>query len=159
MPDLLVKLYSLPDLAPSRKEMARQEIEVRPALAPEKHLVVSWIEENFNSAWASEAEVAFANHPVTCLVAVDQKEGKIVGFACYEATMRNYFGPLGVAPSYRGRGVGRALFLEALSGLKHLGYAYCIIGGAGPVPFYARAADVIVIEDSRLGIYKGLLKK
>lgn len=128
-------------------------------MAPEKHVVTAWIEDYFSPAWASEADVAFANHPVTCLVAIDQTKGQIGGFACYEATIRNYFGPVGVDPALRGRGIGKALFLEALYGLKQLGYAYCVIGGAGPVDFYAKTAGAIVIPDSVPGIYQGMLKK
>lgn len=158
MPDMLVKLYELPELTGIRQRMKKEQIVIRPGLAPEKHLVLAWIEEKFSSAWASEADVAFANFPVTCLVAIDQVGGKIAGFACYEATMRNYFGPLGVDPEYQGRGIGKALLLEALVGLKHLGYAYCIIGGAGPVDFYAKTAGAIPIEDSKPGVYKGLLR-
>lgn len=159
MPDMLVKLYNLPDLTPTRKRMEEENITIRPALAPEKHVVLAWIEEHFGKGWASEADVAFANHPVTCLIAIDEDKRQIAGFGCYEATMRNYFGPVGVDPTYRGRGVGKALFLESLAGLKELGYGYCIIGGAGPVEFYQATAGAIVIEDSRPGIYKGLLKE
>lgn len=159
MPDMLVKLYALPDLDPIRKEMEKHGIVVRPGLAPEKHIVLAWIEEKFGPGWASEADVAFANHPVTCLVAIDEERGQLAGFACYEATMRNFFGPVGVDPAYRGRGIGKALFVEALYGLKQLGYGYCVIGGAGPVGFYAQTAGAIVIEDSIPGVYKGLLRK
>lgn len=159
MPDMLVKLYELPGLASVQEEMAAQNIMVRKCLAPEKHIVLWWIKKHFNPSWASEADKAFANHPITCLVAVDEKGEKIAGFACYESTMRNFFGPIGVLPAYRGRGVGKALFLESLYGLKNLGYAYCIIGGAGPVEFYARTAGAVLIEGSVPGIYRGLLRK
>lgn len=159
MPDMLVKLYDLPELAPVQAEMKEQQIIIRPGLAPEKHVVLDWIGERFRPSWVSEADVAFANHPVTCLLAIDEQTEKLVGFACYEATTRNYFGPIGVDPTYRGKGIGKALFIEALYGLKQLGYAYCIIGGAGPVDFYAKTANAIVIEDSSPGVYKGMLRK
>ncbi|HHY10244.1 MAG TPA: GNAT family N-acetyltransferase [Firmicutes bacterium] len=159
MPDMLVKLYELPDLGPVRREMADQNIVVRNCLAPEKHIVLAWIEKHFNATWASEAAKAFANHPVTCIVAIDEKKEEIAGFACYESTLRNFFGPTGVKPDYRGRGIGKALFLESLYGLKNMGYGYCIIGGAGPVDFYAKTAGAVVIEGSTPGIYKGLLRE
>lgn len=159
MPDMLVKLYDLPDLSPVREAMTKQNITVRPALPPEKHLVLEWIADTFGQGWVSEADVAFSNQPCSCIIAVDEKESRLIGFACYEATCKNYFGPTGVDPEYRGRGIGRALFLEALYGLKSLGYAYCIIGGAGPVEFYRKTAGAIPIEDSVPGIYKGMLKK
>ena len=159
MPDMLVKLYDLPDLRPVKEAMEEQNITIRPALPPEKHLVLEWITKMFGPKWASEADVAFANQPCSCLIAVDESQARLVGFACYEATCRNYFGPTGVDPEYRGRGIGKALFLEGLQGLKNLGYAYCIIGGAGPVEFYQKTAGAIIIEDSVPGIYQGMLRK
>ena len=51
------------------------------------------------------------------------------------------------------------LLLETLLlwGLADLGYAYAIIGAAGPVEFYAKAVGATVIPDSSPGIYADLL--
>jgi hypothetical protein len=38
------------------------------------------------------------------------------------------------------------------------GYAYAIIGGVGPVEFYAKTVGAIVIAGSQPGIYGGMLK-
>jgi hypothetical protein len=40
---------------------------------------------------------------VACFIAV--REGRLCGFAAYEATCRNFFGPLGVAAGDRTSGV------------------------------------------------------
>jgi predicted N-acetyltransferase YhbS len=61
--------------------------------------------------------------------------------------------------SERGNGVGKALLLACLHGLREMGYVYGIIGGAGPVEFYAKAVGAKVIEDSVPGIYTDLLNK
>ena len=42
------------------------------------------------------------------------REKELIGFACYEATARNFFGPMAVLESERKKGVGRALLLKAL---------------------------------------------
>jgi GNAT superfamily N-acetyltransferase len=63
-----------------------------------------------------------------------------------------------VIESERGRGIGKALLISALRGLRELGYVYGVIGGAGPVEFYREAVDAIVIPDSEPGIYADLLK-
>jgi hypothetical protein len=34
-----------------------------------------------------------------------------------------------------------------------VGYAYAVIGGAGPTEFYRRAAGAVPIPDSTFGIY------
>ena len=54
--------------------------------------------------WTAEAEAAFARMPVACFIAV--QDARILGFACHDATHRNFFGPEGVLESARGRGLG-----------------------------------------------------
>jgi GNAT superfamily N-acetyltransferase len=153
MPDMLVKLYELPDLAPALERTAG--VTIRRGMAPEKHIVVEWVREHFRDHWASECDVAFARQPVTCFVAIENRA--VLGFACYDTTARGFFGPTGVAEETRGRGVGKALLLACLHDMVAQGYAYAIIGGAGPVDFYARACNAVPIEGSWPGVYRGLL--
>ena len=94
--------------------------------------------------------------PVSVVIAT--REAKVIGFAGYECTRRNFFGPTGVIESERGRGIGKALLISALWGLREMGYVYGVIGGAGPVEFYQAAVGAIVIPDSEPGIYVDLLK-
>ena len=75
------------------------------------------------------------------------------------STRRNFLGPMGVLDSERGRGVGKALLVAALHGLREMGYVYAIIGGVGPSAFYASAAGATVIDGSTPGIYVDLLKR
>jgi ribosomal protein S18 acetylase RimI-like enzyme len=156
MSDLLVKLLDLPDLAPALERVRANGFEVRRALAPEKHLVTRWATEQFSPAWGSECEAAFARMPVACFVAV--REQQLCGFAAYEATCRNFFGPLGVDSACRGQHVGEALLLAALHAMRAEGYAYAIIGGVGPVEFFQKTAGATVIEGSQPGIYRGMLR-
>jgi hypothetical protein len=58
-----------------------------------------------------------------------------------------------MAEGYRGRKLGTALLLLARYGLRDLGCAYAIIGGAGPVDFYRKAVNAVLIEGSTPGIY------
>ncbi|HHW12752.1 MAG TPA: GNAT family N-acetyltransferase [Firmicutes bacterium] len=155
MPDLLVKLYELPALAPLQERLLAAGIKLRHPLAFEKKAVVEWVNREFGAEWASECEVAFARQPISCFIAV--QDGKIIGFACYDVTAKGFFGPTGVTAEARGQGVGRALLLAALHGLAEMGYAYAIIGGAGPVDFYRKAVGAIEIEGSEPGIYRDWL--
>ena len=43
--------------------------------------------------------------------------------------------------------------LKRLHALRELGYAYAIIGSAGPVDFYLRTLPAMLIPDSHPGIY------
>lgn len=154
MPDMLVKLYDLPQTDVFAK-MQTQDIIVRPAGAPEKHYVCDWVREHFSQGWVNEVEVAFARQPVSVFVAVSG--GKLLGFACYDATARGFFGPTGVDESQRGKGIGEALLFKCLQNMSDIGYAYAIIGAAGPTEFYAKKIGATAIEGSVPGIYKGLL--
>jgi len=83
---------------------------------------------------------------------VDAKN-EILGFACYNATGKGFFGPTGVKKKMRGQGIGSVLLWRCLESQWEQGYAYSIIGGAGPVDYYAKAVGATVIEDSNPGIY------
>lgn len=152
MPDLLVNLLKLPSL----DRLNDEDVNIRRAQPFEITPVREFIKQNFSVAWADEISVGFANKPVTVVIAT--RDGRVTGFAGYECTRKAFFGPTGVAESERGSGIGTALLIASLWGLRELGYVYGIIGGAGPVEFYERAVGAIVISDSQPGIYTDLLK-
>lgn len=156
MSDMLVKLYDLPETESVESFEKRTGVMIRRAIAPEKHIVAEWAKEHFRMHWKSEVEVAFARNPITCLIAIE--DNKLLGFACYDATTKGFFGPTGVDETERGRGIGKMLFLYALQLMRSDGYGYAIIGGAGPKDFYAKASGAIVIEGSEPGVYRGMLK-
>jgi predicted N-acetyltransferase YhbS len=153
--DMLVKLYDLPDARAAFERLREQGVEIRRALAAEKHKVAGWVRENFAEGWASETEIAFGRQPISCFIAV--KDGGIVGFACHDATCCNFFGPTGVAPKARKNGVGTALLFACLEDMRQQGFAYAIIGGVGPAVYYSKAVGAVPIEGSEPGIYRGLL--
>ncbi|HZQ60587.1 MAG TPA: GNAT family N-acetyltransferase [Casimicrobiaceae bacterium] len=153
MTDMLVKLYDLPPLP---DVVLAAGVGLRRALVPEKPIVVDWTRRVF-PGWAAEVEAAFARVPVACLVAVAGNE--LLGFACHDVVCRNFFGPTGVAPEARHRGIGRALLIATLHAQRELGYAYAIIAGVGPEAFYREAVGAIAIPGSTPGIYAGMLRK
>jgi GNAT superfamily N-acetyltransferase len=153
--DMLVKLYDLPPSGAAFTRLCDQGIEIRRALAPEKHRVIAWVRETFSEGWASETDVAFARQPVTCFIAV--KEGRVAGFACHDATCRNFFGPTGVDPALRKSGVGTGLLFACLEAMRAQGFGYAIIGGVGPADYYAKTVGAMLIEGSEPGVYRGLL--
>jgi GNAT superfamily N-acetyltransferase len=156
VPDLLVNLLKLSPIQPVLDELGRTGVTIRRARPFEITPVRQFIETNFSVSWADEISVGFASRPVTVYLAT--LAGQVIGFAGYECTSKAFFGPTGVAPSARGRGVGKALLLASLQGLRELGYVYGIIGAAGPIEFYQEAAGAIVIPGSTPGIYTDLLK-
>ena len=153
--DMLVKLYDLAPDATLDLQVRAHGFTIRRALPPELHVVSRWIAARFGEGWASEATVAMTRQPVSCFLAVKGKE--LVGFACYDATARGFFGPTGVDASARGQGLGQALLNKTLLAMRDVGYGYAIIGGAGPTDFYRRTVGAIAIEGSKPGIYAGML--
>ncbi|MCX5793307.1 MAG: GNAT family N-acetyltransferase [Elusimicrobia bacterium] len=156
MADLLIKLYGLPSSAPVIEKLAAAGIEIKRAIGPERRAVADWVLAKFSKCWASETDCAFSQAPVTCFVAV--KGGKPVGFACYDTTARGFFGPIGVDEAERAGGLGKALLLRTLEAMRDAGYGYAIVGWAGPVAFFKKAAGATVIAGSEPGVYKDLLK-
>jgi GNAT superfamily N-acetyltransferase len=152
MPDMLVRLYALPD----HHKPLKGGYVVRRAAAYDKAAMLQWISQHFSTQWASEADVAFSRQPISCFIALHQD--RVVGFACYEATCRGFFGPSGVLEVYRGQSLGTVLLLESLRSMKEMGYAYAIIGGVGPKDFYAKAVGAIEIPDSTPGMYTAPLE-
>src|SRR2546423_12321357 len=152
MPDMLVNLLRLPPLDPSLDELRGTGLVVRRAQPWELTTVREFVARNFGAAWADEIAVGFTRQPVTVFVAL--REGRLAGFAAYECTRKNFFGPTGVVEAERGRGLGRALLLASLWGLRELGYAYAIIGGVGPAELYERAVGATLIPDSSPGVYR-----
>ena len=157
MSDLLVKLYDLPDQTAHLAALAEKDIFVGRAMANEKNRVVGWVHRRFGDGWAAECDVAFARQPIACMISFSGD--RLAGFACHDSTCRNFFGPIGIDPHWRQKGVGRAVLLATLHAMAHAGYAYAIIGGAGPAAFFEKCAGAIPIPGSTPGIYRTTLKK
>ena len=153
---MLVRLYAIPSVEEALAACSARGVSIRGAIAPERPAVVEWVRARFASS-VVEVETAFAQVPVTCFIALRNDE--LLGFACYDVTCLNFFGPEGVAAPERGNGIGRALLLRALHAQRARGYAYAIIGGVGPAQFYERAVGAIPIPGSTPGIYAGFLRR
>lgn len=154
---MLVKLYELPDSSALYKKLESQGIKIIRPMTPNKTKVVEWVRTQFSDGWADEISAAFTKFPVSAFIAYDVNEKKILGFAGYDCTYRDFFGPTGVDETQRGKGIGGALFLRCMEAMRDEGYGYAIIGSAGPVDFYSKMAGATPIENSSPGIYKELI--
>jgi GNAT superfamily N-acetyltransferase len=167
MPDMLVKLYTLPVLGPALAEQVQHGIEIRRPNPTEAKFLSNWVRTGFEEDWALGCEFALRSWPPTCFIAVKKvnpaaqgyqmSPETLMGFACYDVSARGMFGPLGVAPDCQGQGIGKALLLACLHAMANEGYAYAVIGWAGPLEFYARTVGATVIQGSEPGIYRGPL--
>jgi predicted GNAT family acetyltransferase len=158
MPDMLVRLYDLPDPSVYDARTATSGIAVRRLEAWDRAQLRRFVGLHFGENWASEADFAFARgHPISGFVAV--KDGEIAGFAIYESSRRGFFGPTGVREDLRGKGAGASLLVRCLESMREMGYAYAIIGGVGPAEFYAKVCGAVIIEGSGTSVYGELYRE
>ena len=155
--DMLVRLYDIPLDNGYLNEQQAKGVIIRKPIAPEMHKIIKWATQIFSPFWGSEVAKAIANTPVSCFIAL--KDGKLVGFACYDATALGFFGPTGVSEECRGMGTGKALLMAALQDMRAKGYGYAIIGAVGPAEFYAKAVGATEIAGSEDSIYASLLRQ
>ena len=156
--DYLVKLYDLPSSEEITRKMKKEGVTIHRAMGLDRTRILDFIRENFYDAWVDETTVALSQQPLTCFIAV--KDKKVVGFACYDATAKGFFGPTGVQESMRGKGVGTALLYRTLEAMREAGYGYAVIGWVtDAVEFYLKALDAIEIPDSFPGVYKNMIEQ
>lgn len=162
MADMLVKLYAS-ELISNEKELSEEGIFIKKASIIDKNTILNFITDNFpdEPVWANECEYAMFNNPISCHIAI--KSGEVIGFSCYDATARGFFGPMGVKEIYRKKGVGRELLIRSLLSMKEIGYAYAIIGwpAGRAIEFYKKTVNAILIEDSppSKSIYKNTISQ
>jgi N-acetylglutamate synthase-like GNAT family acetyltransferase len=108
--------------------------------------LVTFVEKDFSYEWSQTIATALNANNFNIYIAVNENED-IIGFAAYDVYKNNkcYFGPMGVSLTNRIRGVGYSLLHHCLRDMKEIGYEYAIIGGAGPIEFYEKACNAVVI--------------
>ncbi len=154
MPDMLVRLYDLPDASANHQRVREAGFTVRRAEPWDRKRYRQFVERTFGERWAAEADLAYRHSPITAYVA--ERDGRIVGFAAYECTRRGFFGPTGVKEEERGRGIGAALLFRCLESMREMDYAYAVIGGVGPAEYYQKLCDAFIIPGSEAGVYGSL---
>lgn len=114
--------------------------DVRRPSHDEAERVLAFVERAFGRIWRFEAAKAFEREVPPAFIA--EKDGELAGFAVHDVNNRGlgWFGPTGVEPGMRGRGVGGKLLLASLSDLRRLGYARAIIPWTDALDFYRKAA-------------------
>lgn len=151
--DMLVKLWEVQDDPQLFAKLKEQGVTFKRAMPPDLSQVLNFVRENFTEGWVNEVTVGMIKNHVWIAV----KDKKVIGFACYDTTMPDFFGPTGVQPDLRGLGIGKALLLRALLSMKEMGYAYAIIGWTGPAKFYEKCVGATIIPDSIPHSYRNMV--
>lgn len=155
--DLLVNLYDF-QCKRDQEKLASNGIVIRRAMSPDKGKILEFIKTHYSEGWMYESEHALMNTPISCYIAVKNKE--VVGFACFDATAKGYFGPIGIKPDQKGAGIGQALMYETFMGMKEAGYGYGIIGWVDDaIGFYEKTINAVPIANSnpKKTIYQNLI--
>lgn len=105
----------------------------------DRERILLFIEGQFGRIWRFEAEKAFARE-VPPLFYTEESD-QITGFAAHDVNNRGlgFFGPTGVLPSLRGRGLGKSLLLASLADLRGMGYGKAIIPWTDALAFYEKS--------------------
>ena len=150
MADMLINLY---EVDYNQLKELDNRIKIKKVLAPDRRKVIKFVKQNFNENFVDECIASLSNNPITCYIAV--KDFNIVGFISYEATAKNFVGPMGIMESERKKGIGKALMLKCLLSMKEMGYAYAIIGSSSEknIKFHQKVSNAQVISSDTLGIY------
>ena len=154
--DMLVKLYDLKEEPGLSQRMKEEGVRVKRAMAFDRNRVLQFVAEQFGEGWACECANALAENPTNCFIAIKDKQ--VVGFACFDCTSKNFFGPMGVLPSMRAKRVGEALLKKCLWAMEAQGYGYAVIGGVSSARgFYEKTVGAAVIPGSETGVYHRLI--
>ncbi|WP_078381113.1 GNAT family N-acetyltransferase [Sutcliffiella halmapala] len=144
--DLFVHMddYEIP-LAVGRVDM------IKKATLDDKEALIQMVEKEFESGWLSSINNGFEKNDISIYLVKENQ--RILGFACYEshAKRRGTFGPMGVVKTKRQKGIGEMLLHHCLAELKSKRYKYVVIEGAGPIGFYEKACDAVVIPLKFIG--------
>ena len=151
--DMIANLTTLPE------NRIPEGVRLKRAISCDKSRILAFIRLHFGRQWADETEYALNREPQGCFIATEN--GKILGFACYDATAKGFFGPTGVAASQRGRGIGRALLIRTLEGMREAGYGYAVIGSVDDAKgFYKKTLNASYIPggEPEHSVYTRLVK-
>ncbi|MEM1809545.1 MAG: GNAT family N-acetyltransferase [Thermofilaceae archaeon] len=125
-------------------ELKQQEFILREATTQDQDRLYEWIERFFSPFWRIEAELAMRSEEGGVLIA--EKGGVIAGFSVYGALRPDFFGPIGVDPGVRGRGLGTVLLFRSLERMREEGVRVATIPWTLHLTFYAQVPGVTKIR-------------
>ena len=122
------------------ERLKTEGFDIKRATPGDMESVMAFMRRDFES-WEDEVRESFMNNPISLHICV--YENKVVGFSAYDTNNKNtgWFGPMGVTPITRGKGIGGILCKLCLRDIALQGHRKSIIPWVGPVYFYSRICD------------------
>ncbi len=138
--DMIVGLTNLPTYK------LEENLKMKRAFVGDKETILTFVKENFQSNWVYEVEHALMQEVGKCFIVTEN--GKLVGFACFDASAKGFFGPIGVLPEKRNKSIGKALLIRTLEAMREYGYGYAIIGWVSDAEqFYRKTVNAEYIKN------------
>ncbi|WP_421378925.1 GNAT family N-acetyltransferase [Bacillus salacetis] len=141
--DLLVSMNTY-----SNKEIPNPGVTIKRAAAGDEQRLVDFAAEHFGEGWTKTLKNGFHQEEIPIFLA--WKSEKLIGFSSYDIYLnqKGIYGPMGVIKEERKNRLGSILLHEALSDMKRKGYAYIVLGEAGPIEYYEKECGAMLIPFS-----------
>ena len=122
------------------KRLSKEGVIIKRADNSDREAVVKFLGQAFPS-WLGEVNETFKNNPISLYISII--DDKVVGFSAYDGNNRGigWFGPMGVLPVTRGKGIGAILCKLCLKDIALQGHKQSIIPWVGPVRFYSKVCN------------------
>ena len=150
--DMIVNLNHVPTIEPAAG------IRIKRAFPGDKKRILDFVREHFSENWVYETECSMMQEVSKCFIAT--KDNKVLGFACYDASAKGFFSPIGVDPACRGQNIGNALLTRTLHAMYEYGYGYAIIGWVSEAEMFYRkvvGAEFIKGGNPENSVYTNLI--
>ncbi|MFD2445393.1 GNAT family N-acetyltransferase [Bacillus sp. CGMCC 1.16607] len=120
--------------------------QIRKAEKGDSEQLIHFVKHQFSQEWAETIKNGFLIDNPSIYFALSE-DSQIIGFAAFDVfkNRKGYFGPMGVSLNSRAKGIGYMLLHYCLKDMKEIGYEYAIFGGAGPIEFYEKSCNAVVI--------------
>jgi len=115
-------------------------VTVRRARPDERDRFSKWAGDVFSPFWGYEVSEAF-RFPQPKVWIAEEKD-RTLGFSVYGALEPHWFGPIGVDPDVRKKGLGSALLFRCLVSMKEEGERLAVIPWTGHLFFYSQVPGV-----------------
>ncbi|WP_064091298.1 GNAT family N-acetyltransferase [Rossellomorea aquimaris] len=113
----------------------------------DQNALTQFVETHFGKLWSKTLLNGFhPSHQKIPLVMASEND-EIIGFAAFDVfqNKKGIYGPMGVVPTTRHKGVGKGLLYTALQKMKEKGYMYALLKEAGPIEFYEKTCEARLI--------------
>ena len=114
--DMIVGLTHLPTYE------IPEGVEIKRAYVGDRQKILQFVRKKFPAhvVWPDETDYALMQEGCKCFIAAEN--GKLLGFACYDASALGFFGPIGIRADRRGENIGAALLVRTLTAMHEQGY-------------------------------------